>query len=60
VDVHAARADILDPAPGGAWDIIEAKSTTTVKDVHLSPCCNCLIPRSVMGNHEMPEMRLDS
>jgi len=30
-----ARADILKPAPRGQWDIIEVKSTTEVKDVHL-------------------------
>lgn len=29
------RVDILRPAPGDAWDIIEVKSTTSVKDVHL-------------------------
>src|SRR3990172_2676373 len=30
-----ARVDILRPAGGGAWGIIEVKSTTEVKDVHL-------------------------
>jgi hypothetical protein len=30
-----ARADILKPVPRGQWDIIEVKSTTEVKDVHL-------------------------
>lgn len=30
-----ARIDILSPAGGDAWDIIEVKSTTAVKDVHL-------------------------
>ena len=29
------RVDILKPAPDGAWDVIEFKSTTSVKDVHL-------------------------
>jgi len=29
------RVDVLRPAPKGAWDIIEVKSTTNVKDVHL-------------------------
>ena len=27
--------DILQPAPRDAWDIIEVKSTTSLKDVHL-------------------------
>jgi hypothetical protein len=30
-----ARIDILNPAGTDAWDIIEVKSTTSVKDVHL-------------------------
>lgn len=30
-----ARADILKPVQKGQWDIIEVKSTTGVKDVHL-------------------------
>jgi hypothetical protein len=30
-----ARADILKPVSKGQWDIIEVKSTTEVKDVHL-------------------------
>lgn len=30
-----ARADILVPVPGGKWDILEVKSTTSVKDYHL-------------------------
>jgi len=29
------RTDILAPAPNDAWDVIEVKSTTSVKDVHL-------------------------
>jgi hypothetical protein len=29
------RTDILRPAPKDAWDIIEVKSTTSIKDVHL-------------------------
>jgi len=29
------RTDILRPAPQNAWDLIEVKSTTSVKDVHL-------------------------
>ena len=29
------RTDILRPAPGNAWDLIEVKSSTSVKDVHL-------------------------
>jgi hypothetical protein len=29
------RVDILDPALNDAWDIIEVKSTTSLKDVHL-------------------------
>jgi len=29
------RTDILRPAPQNAWDIIEVKSTTSLKDVHL-------------------------
>ena len=29
------RTDILVPAPDGAWDVIEVKSTTSRKDVHL-------------------------
>ncbi len=29
------RTDILVPATNGAWDVIEVKSTTSVKDVHL-------------------------
>jgi hypothetical protein len=29
------RTDILRPAPQNAWDIIEVKSTTSVKEVHL-------------------------
>jgi len=29
------RVDILRPAPNEAWDIIEVKSTTSLKDVHL-------------------------
>ena len=34
-DIYA-RADILNPAPGGKWDIVEVKSSTEVKDVHLA------------------------
>ncbi len=30
-----ARADILDPAPDGAWDLIEVKSSTGLKDIHV-------------------------
>ncbi len=30
-----ARADILVPARGGRWDIVEVKSSTAVKDVHI-------------------------
>ena len=30
-----ARADILNPAARGLWDLIEVKSTTSVKEVHL-------------------------
>jgi hypothetical protein len=30
-----ARADILNPVAGNAWDIVEVKSTTGLKDVHL-------------------------
>jgi len=30
-----ARADILNPADDGRWDVIEVKSSTGVKDVHL-------------------------
>ncbi len=30
-----ARVDILNPVSGGAWDIIEVKSSTEVKDVNL-------------------------
>ena len=30
------RVDILTPAPGDTWDVIEVKSTTGVKDVHLN------------------------
>ena len=29
------RTDVLRPAPGNAWDLIEVKSTTSVKEVHL-------------------------
>ena len=29
------RTDVLRPAPGNAWDLIEVKSTTSTKDVHL-------------------------
>jgi hypothetical protein len=29
------RVDILRPAPNDAWDLIEVKSTTSLKDVHL-------------------------
>lgn len=29
------RTDILRPAPQNAWDLIEVKSTTSLKDVHL-------------------------
>jgi hypothetical protein len=29
------RVDILKPAPDGAWDIIEVKSTTSLKDIHV-------------------------
>ncbi|MGO8837581.1 MAG: DUF2779 domain-containing protein [Limisphaerales bacterium] len=29
------RVDILAPAPDGAWDLVEVKSTTAAKDVHL-------------------------
>ena len=29
------RTDILRPAPQNSWDLIEVKSTTSVKDVHL-------------------------
>jgi len=29
------RVDILQPSPKDAWDIIEVKSTTSLKDVHL-------------------------
>ncbi|HEX5220274.1 MAG TPA: DUF2779 domain-containing protein [Verrucomicrobiae bacterium] len=29
------RVDILAPAPDGSWDLIEVKSTSAVKDVHL-------------------------
>ena len=29
-----ARADILDPAKGGKWDIIEVKSAASIKDVN--------------------------
>jgi len=31
-----SRADILKPAPGGAWDIIEVKSATTVKEEYIN------------------------
>jgi hypothetical protein len=31
----SGRADILNPVPGGAWDLIEVKSSTTVKEVHV-------------------------
>jgi len=30
-----ARADILNPVGNDQWDLIEVKSTTTVKDIHL-------------------------
>src|SRR3989440_9458229 len=30
-----ARADILNPVANDAWDLIEVKSTTSVKDIHL-------------------------
>jgi hypothetical protein len=30
-----ARADILNPVAGDAWDLIEVKSTTSMKDIHL-------------------------
>ena len=30
-----ARADILNPVAGSLWDLIEVKSTTSIKDVHL-------------------------
>jgi hypothetical protein len=30
-----ARADILDPVENGQWDLIEVKSTTSVKEEHL-------------------------
>jgi len=30
-----ARADILNPATSSLWDLIEVKSTTSVKDVHI-------------------------
>lgn len=29
-----ARADILEPVPGGKWDLIEVKSSNAVKDYH--------------------------
>lgn len=29
------RVDILKPAPDGAWDIVEVKSTTAAKDIHV-------------------------
>ena len=29
-----ARADILEPAPGGIWDLIEVKSSNEVKEYH--------------------------
>lgn len=31
-----ARVDILDPAEGGAWDIVEVKSSTQVKDENVA------------------------
>jgi len=31
-----ARADILNPSRGGKWDLIEVKSSSQVKEVHLS------------------------
>jgi len=30
------RVDILEPAPDDSWDLIEVKSTSAVKDVHLA------------------------
>jgi hypothetical protein len=30
-----ARADILNPGGGDAWDLVEVKSTTGLKDIHL-------------------------
>jgi hypothetical protein len=30
-----ARADVLEPAAGGVWNLVEVKSTTEVKDYHL-------------------------
>lgn len=30
-----ARADIMNPVGSDAWDLVEVKSTTTVKDIHL-------------------------
>jgi len=35
VDGRYCRVDILDPADDGAWDLIEVKSGTVVKDVNL-------------------------
>jgi len=35
VDRRYCRVDILEPAPGGAWNLMEVKATTSVKDVHL-------------------------
>ena len=31
-----ARADVLVPVAGGQWDIVEVKSTTKAKDVHIN------------------------
>ena len=31
-----ARADILNPVADGAWDVIEVKSSTSVKDVYIA------------------------
>jgi hypothetical protein len=30
-----AKADILNPVAGGAWDVVEVKSSTSVKDVYI-------------------------
>ena len=39
-----ARADILDPAGKHEWDMIEIKSTASVKDVQTSKSANSVIP----------------
>ena len=43
------RVDALQPAPGDAWDIIEVKSTTSLKDVHLEDGSKFLASTGIGG-----------